>query len=441
MALGATVKTGSRATSRAAARAAQAAARAARNPLIATLAQLSPGEMADPAIQARLARMGIAPTAQGFSGYVNGGPVAAGFVPSGGQLAIPATTGGPYMGPASVASTGGAAQSAARAAQATVPSRYVLTEADLLANAPQAAAQPMGRIATMLSTNPYAARAAAQTGLTGAELAAASRSGGRFAPGSLGRAGAYGIGGYVAANLLHSVVGERDGTWDDAGEGALKGAGIGAGIGSMILPGPGTLIGGALGGIGGGIWGKMTGNDSPGTERDEYLEQQLGSATKVGELTTLLSKYGLSPDTQQQVRLQIEALIPSLTSKNDAKALMSQVMSNLPALMEQDRVDRASEARIAAMQAYLLPMMRDSQAQTDQFMQQQYTLMNDSASRMSPSVATIYRQHGLDTLASNSRASQAMYQQMLLAPQLAQQQSQYGLPNPAADYGMYSPTG
>lgn len=453
-----------KATSKAATAAARAASRAARNPLVGVFGNLAPDELASPSVQRQLARMGFVPGAQGMTGYANGGPLANGI--GGMTQIVPGSTGGiasEAVAPQFVRSTAAAnlapvtnvAQSASQAAAAQAGG---ITSAELAELGGITTGKPItpptsagtnasktGRMAGLLSWNPSATRAAAAANpaLTGAELSAAGRAGGWRASGSLGRAGLYGMGGYLGANLLHGIVGEKDGTWDDAAEGALKGAGVGAGIGSMILPGIGTGIGAGLGAIGGGLWGAVTGDDSPGKQRDDYLRSQLDPSDDKS-LLSLMGKYGLSMDAQHQLLMQLEIVGPTLGSKDEAKALVQQVMGSLPQLIEEDKAQQAQASRVAAMQAYLLPMMQQSQQQTEQFMQQQATLMNDSASRMSPSVANIYRQHAADLVGSNTRAYQAQLTQMLLAPQLYQQQSQYGTANPAAGAVMpagYSPVG
>jgi len=435
--------------SKAAKSAARSIGNVVRNPVVAGVGQLAPDELANPSVQRALARMGLPFGAQGNTGFVNGGPLAAGFSqPAVQQLAIPATTGGPYAGPATLAPVTNVAQSATaaeQAAQAAAAGAQAAPTITAPASTTANTATKTGRIGGMLSWNPSAARAAAQSGLTGSELAAAGRAGGALAPGSLGRAGAYGAAGYIGANLLHGVVGERNGTWDDAAEGALKGGGIGAGIGSMIFPGPGTAIGGGLGALAGGLWGGLTGNDSPSKERDDYLASQVDPSNDKS-LISLMSKYGLSTDAQHSLLMQLEIIGPTLGSRDEAKALVQQVMGNLPTLIEQDKAQQVQASRAAAMQAYLLPMMRESQATSDRFIQDQATRMNEAASRMSPSVADIYRQHAADLVSSNTRSYQAQLTQMLLAPQLYQQSAQYGVANPAADaYAAagtgYSPAG
>lgn len=409
------------------------------------LAQMAPSELADPAVMARLSNLGVIPPGgQGLSGFVNGGPLAGQFVRPLEQMALPASTGvaGALTPITNVAqsATGAAESAAARAASqaaqsVTVPSQYILDTASMpVAAGETAATTKAGRIGGLLSWNPTLASRTAALGEGAAPLAT-----GALAPGSLGRAGAYGLGGYLGANVLHGIVGERNGTWDDAAEGALKGGGIGAGIGSMIAPGPGTVIGGVLGGIGGAIWGGITGNDSPQKERDKYLAQQTDPSNEKS-LVSLMGKYGLSTDAQHQLLLQIEAIGPTLGSRDEAKALVQQVMGNLPTLIEQDKVQQAQASRAAAMQAYLLPMMRDSQNQTTQFMQQQATLMNDAASRMPASIADVYRTHAANLMSTHTRAYQAQLAQMMLAPQLYQQSAQYGLANPITGAAATTPT-
>lgn len=419
--------TSTRTASKVGSKAAKAAARSlgnvVRNPAsVAGIANLAPDELTNPGVQRALARMGMPFGAQGNTGFVNGGPLAARGISgmtSVANLTAPATVAESAVG--QIAPSGfprGVTPPSAPISEPIIPPASG-------AGAAGNTATKTGRIAGMLSWNPSAARAAAQAG-------EAYIPGGALAPGSLGRAGLYGLGGYMGANLLHGIVGERNGTWDDAAEGALKGGGIGAGIGSMILPGVGTAVGGALGGIGGAVWGGLTGNDSPSKERDDYLASQVDPSNDKS-LISLMSKYGLSTDAQHSLLMQLEIIGPTLGSRDEAKALVQQVMGNLPALIEQDKAQQVQASRAAAMQAYLLPMMQQSQQQSDRFIQDQATRMNEAASRMSPSVADIYRQHAADLVGSNTRSYQAQLTQMLLAPQLYQQSAQYGVANPAAD--------
>lgn len=249
----------------------------------------------------------------------------------------------------------------------------------------------------------------ARTPLTGAsQFAQAGMWGGRLAPGTIGRAGLYGLGGQIAAGLFDSAVGERDGTWDDAASSALRWGGTGAGIGSMILPGWGTAIGGVGGALIGGAKGLLTGEDSMETQVRDYLYGSEKQAGKIGEVDALLAEAGLSEATRTDLLTQVKAAAMTAKTPEEIDLVLQQVNTLLPSIMEQDKAQQqaesqqaALEARMAAIQSYLQPIMQQQLAQYNTGLQTSYDQMQAAGANIKdPKMAAAYQTHAANLMNS-----------------------------------------
>lgn len=249
----------------------------------------------------------------------------------------------------------------------------------------------------------------ARTPLSGAsQFAQAGAWGGRLAPGTIGRAGLYGLGGQIAAGLFDSAVGERDGTWDDAASSALRWGGTGAGIGSMILPGWGTAIGGVGGALIGGAKGLLTGEDSMETQVRDYLYGSEKQAGKIGQVDQLLAEAGLSESTRTDLLTQVKAAAMTAKTPEEIDLVLQQVNTLLPSIMEQDKAQQeaegqqaALEARMAAIQSYLQPIMQQQLAQYNTGLQASYDQMQAAGAKITDrKLAAAYQTHAANLMNS-----------------------------------------
>ena len=252
------------------------------------------------------------------------------------------------LGPAP--SMAGAATAAGPAGAPAAAGTAAGTPAAPMTNAAAAAGPAQSRLAQMLSRT----RATAGGGGAGAGRFAA---GSAFGPGSIGRGGLYALGGTLASGAFDQVVGERDGSVDDAISNALQWGGIGAGIGSFIAPGVGTAIGGGLGAVGGGAYtllGDATGlwgggaQSAPTAARNMTVEQD-------GKLNAMMSKMGLSGEAQVAIRNQLMGLNYESTDKNAIKANYTAIMANIPAIAQQEADQKRQLTNILAMQQSFAP--------------------------------------------------------------------------------------
>lgn len=139
-----------------------------------------------------------------------------------------------------------------------------------------------------------AAAAAAAGGASSAEAAAAGVAAGTPALQAAGQAAAY-----VAAPLdLYNEIT----TWKSGatGKDALSGAETGAAIGTIILPGFGTVIGGALGGIAGAVSSLFGSTDRTKRSWDQYSygQNRAETANNPAELMSTIGGLMRNPDTK-----------------------------------------------------------------------------------------------------------------------------------------------
>lgn len=315
---------------------------------------------------------------------------------------------------------------------------------------PSVASEVRAAAAAAESASP-AAQAAAQAGngLTGWRAIAArtpspfvngSSAATAFAPGTIGRAGLYGLGGQVLGSVFDSAVGERDGRWDDMISSGLRWGGAGAGIGSMILPGVGTAIGGALGLGVGGLIGNLTGEDSAQTQTREYMMRQT-DPTMSDSLVSRMSKYGLSADTQNQILMQLDMVASAAQSPEEARTAVSNVMQQLPSLAQADLEYRRQQEqqqqaidfqnqRAAAIQAWLGPMMQDQLSRYNQATDETQMLYMNAASKVKdPTIQAIYQANAARMGQSARQAGMGYLTMLGAAPFM--NQTQYSTAYPA----------
>lgn len=375
---------------------------------------------------------GVAVPALGKAGgAVIGAPAGPGYMfgtPSGATDAGPA--GGYQFGTPS-----GATDSALGAAQQTYganptgPSLGSATYGDssipALTNTTETAAGKTGmagKAAALLSFQPASLWGGGQAAVEGGGLLDA---GGALGAGSLGRGGAYAIGGQVAGGLLRGVIGQTDGKWDDAAVGAVKGAGIGAGFGSMV-PVVGTAIGAGVGAAIGGVTGYFTGHDSDTTEAAHYLNNEFNPTNPKG-LAATLTASGISDTTVQQTIAQFQALGDQVSNKKDAQALIGQVLTAIPQLQAQDKQTQLAsqqaqqqQAQSAAIQSYLGPAIQQQMQQYNQAAGESSAMMTSAANvpGVDPTLAAIYKAHAANMLADSRQAGLGYMAQIAAAPQL-----------------------
>lgn len=237
---------------------------------------------------------------------------------------------------------------------------------------PMAAAAPAGALA---------APQAAATGFLGQapsylsqRLAGASTEGlglRSLAAGSLGRAGAFGLGGQLAGGAINSAFGDPNASWDNALASAARWGGAGAGIGSLIAPGIGTAIGGALGA---GV-GVLKGIHDSHNEGDKAVASELNKQS--GKIMELMTQLGSSTELREQAMAQLQVGAAQATNKDQVKQAAAAVQQMLPEAIiadkSQQQQDRLKQANQAAAQAWMAPMLQQSidksQFYADQFAQ------------------------------------------------------------------------
>ncbi len=309
---------------------------------------------------------------------------------------------------------GGAGQTAARAAA---------TVADDVAQAGAQTAQG-GRLMNLLTTQPRT--------LLGGAPAQAGAAGGRawLAPGTLGRGLGYGAAGQVVGGVLDSAIGEQDGTWDDALGSAARWGGAGAGIGSMIAPGIGTAIGGGIGAVIGGTKGWLTGDDSPGTEAGRELED------RTAELSTIFQQYSLTSETANTLMAQLSILGSQAGSPDEVKMIFDQVLAQVPQLIQQDAIARERNNRVAATQAWLMPLLEAEMGKSDEYAREAGAAYQSAASYVQdPQLKAIYNKQASQLSLQNSRDNMNQLTMLQLTPSL------YGYMTPEAGaYPQATPT-
>lgn len=259
------------------------------------------------------------------------------------------------------------------------------------------------------------AAAAGEAGAAGGASGLLAKVGG---PAALAKAGGWYMGGQLASGLFDSIVGEKDGTTDDAISEALKYGGMGAAGGSFFGPW-GTAIGGGIGLTVGGIKGWLTGDDSIETQTKNQIDKSLD------KFNESIGQMSVSSDLRNSALAQLKMGMAMAESPDQVKqmtqSVLQQVMQAAPAdmLQQEDRMRR--EALQASMQAWMGPMLQKSIAQQNFYANAQSDILNEIAGQYtSPTMRGTTR-----ALAASIPADAATRNAMLLA-QIATTPSMYG---------------
>jgi hypothetical protein len=225
--------------------------------------------------------------------------------------------------------------------------------------------------------------------------------------------------GQIGGGLFDSVVGERDGTWDDAASEAIRWAGTGAAMGTPFGPW-GTAIGGGLGAIGGGLKGWLTGEDSPETQLKDSISSNQEKFNKS------LNQFGsISPELRDTALTQLQVGMAMAENPDQVKEVTNNVLSmvaqSIPADQAQQRDRLRRETLQASMQAWMGPMLQQAVAQQNFYAGAQQGLLNEIAGQYSSPTM----QGTTKALAASIPANTAMANQMLLA-QIATTPALYG---------------
>lgn len=366
------------------ARAAGTAARQAASPIVSNVNLIPLG----PAPGNALVPTGNLPVPTGNLPSPYGGPVP-NPVPPGPQLALPA-------GGQTAIGTGSGSQLAAEIPQAAraLPRGAAVQAAGL--------SDDVARVAPTLFD----------------DLAGAAGGGGNFASrfgamggvrGALGRASLPAMAGLAAGQINSAVWDDTNSTADEGVTGALTGAGIGGGIGAAIgapFFGVGAVPAGAVGAgigalIGGGIG--LFGSKDTGEKavQSEWGKQQ-------AKLESVLGNYGLSRSAQQElmqsIGLQVEL---GAGSKSDVKAIFQQASANIPAFLQQDKLEREARmaesvqnAKGAAIQAAIMPLLEKSSKDYLASSQRSYDENMAAASGLPPELQAMVRARAQEGLTS-----------------------------------------
>lgn len=246
---------------------------------------------------------------------------------------------------------------------------------------------------------------------------------GHFAPGTLGRAGAYGLAGQVAGNALEKVWNDPNSSADNAAATALKMAGLGAGIGSMIAPGIGTAIGGGAGALGGAVWGALRG----GHQDKDLAKAQTKGLTKLNDL---MDQLGLTDDSKNELRRQyhVQSVVAGQSEKpvDAQKAIAAQLTALLPQIADQEASTKRAAQDALAMQSTIAQFMQPylgNLYESANLEQAYYQKAADSAS--TPALRDALALRGQASLTNAARSAAAWGSAAQTAP-LAQVQQQTG---------------
>jgi hypothetical protein len=241
--------------------------------------------------------------------------------------------------------------------------------------------------------------------------------------------------GILAPMAIRAAWDDPNSSWDDATASAAGWGATGAGIGSMILPGWGTAIGGIGGGLIGGIKGYFDAeNAGPGTP-----EEALAANTEMLDQT--LNQLGVGGNVRQQLYEQIQVAATFAQSPEEVDAIFQQAGQLLPSLIAQARQEDEANARYAAIQAAILPLMKQQNTAAQQSSQMAQGYLNQAASvQRDPQVAALLKAQGEQLMANQANYANAAYGQMAAAPmfydllggQVQQQSNSAGLTDPNA---------
>lgn len=359
-----------------------------------------------------------APSAPQVANVLNAGPapLALNAAPEAIPLGPVGSTGPLGAIPASAAPIAQVAEAApsavAQSAAAAIPAEA----------APIAETAAQTGIKGLMTRTPFLTGARALPAVDGATGMFAA--GAKFGPGSLGRAGLYGLGGQVAGGIFDSIVGQRDGHIDDAASSALRWGGAGAGIGSMIMPGVGTVIGGIGGAMIGGIKGYMGGHDSAKTETYRYLHGKDGQSGVINQIADSMDQLGIDPTSKQDFGNQFQFLLGQVSTPKEAKAIVDQALQALPAIAEQSNALRQQQMQIdednkqvSARAAAIQTMMQQQLDRSTLSAQQGFDTMSAAAKNIKdPVLAATYQTHAANLLNSTQKTNMSYMQQLAMEP-------------------------
>lgn len=238
--------------------------------------------------------------------------------------------------------------------------------------------------------------------------------------GSLLKAGGLATAGYLGGEALRAGIGNRDGTWDDAGVDAIKGAGLGAAVGSVV-PVIGTGLGAGIGALAGGAYGFFKGGDSDATSLHKTLKKEDAKLQKV------LGVAGLSTEAQHQINLQLITASQYATNPAELKQMYKDAATSVPAIAAQEQQQRQQLAGLLATQQALSPQydtyLKGLGADAHAF-QQSTNAMADTIGN--PTQQAYMKQLGAQSVLSNDATAAAYKAQM--GGQAAQMASQIGAP-------------
>lgn len=285
---------------------------------------------------------------------------------------------------------------------------------------------PAGRAATVAGRagGPFAGMAARLTGARAAATGAGGLAGG-VAGGLTGGMGAMAaartaapwlLAGQVGGMGVDAIMGNQNGTMDDALENAARGAGMGAAVGS-IVPVIGTGVGALVGGGAGALYGALTGRDSDETERSRAI------ASQSEKLTDLLNAANASPEMRQQISGAFQVTMATVDGgRNAVNAAADQLMAQLPAALMQDQAQQQAEreraTNIAATQAWMGPMLQEQLGRVNFYADTAATGLRQAASGLSPELRGAYEAMAGQYPADVARGNAAMLQQLALTPSL-----------------------
>ena len=223
-------------------------------------------------------------------------------------------------------------------------------------------------------------------------------------------AGGWGMAAQLGGSVSKSLWDDPESQADDALSSALTWGGTGAALGSMILPGLGTAIGGVGGLVTGGIKGFL---DGDGTSQEDILN---ASAEQRAKLDAAFDRLGVSAQARQDLYDRIEVQVAlGAKSADEVKAIYAQEAKLAPDLIAQSR----RQAKLAALQAAILPMMQQNRDMAMQRNQAAQGWLNQAASTQTdPTVASLLRAQGETLMGNAANFANASYGQALAMPTL-----------------------
>jgi hypothetical protein len=223
-------------------------------------------------------------------------------------------------------------------------------------------------------------------------------------------AGGWLTAGQLAGGVSKSLWDDPESQWDDATSSALTWGGTGAALGSMIMPGLGTAIGGVGGLVTGGIKGWF---DGEGDSQEDILN---ASTEQRAKLDAAFDRLGVSAEARQGLYDQIEVQVAlGAKSADEVKAIYAQAGQMAPDVIQQSR----RQAKLAALQAAILPMMQQNRDMAMQRNQAAQGWLNQAASTQTdPTVASLLRAQGETLMGNAANFANASYGQALAMPTL-----------------------